>query len=73
MPQFSDYERGQRDLLNKLLDVNPEIDAKLAKFGERDPDPQGRIPFDAAFWITEVATQLGIKPLDDLDQQEGSF
>jgi hypothetical protein len=73
MPQFSDYERGQRDLLNKLLAPNVEIDRKLAAFADKEPDPHGRIPFDACFWITEVATQLGIKPLDELDRQEGDF
>lgn len=54
------YERGQRDMLDKLLTLNPEVNAKIAAMWERVPDPEGRIPFDAAAWITLVADQCGI-------------
>ena len=57
----SEYERGQRDLLNALLAPNPEVAAKFAKMCNCDPDVHGRMTMDTAFWITEVAVQLGIK------------
>lgn len=56
----SEYERGQRDLLNALLAPNPEVSAKFAKMCNCDPDVHGRMTIDTAFWITEVAVQLGI-------------
>lgn len=73
MPQFSDYERGQRDLLNSLLALNPAAENKLAALHGREANAEGQPPFDAVFWITQVADQLGIKPLDELDCQEGDF
>lgn len=66
MPQFSEYERGQRDLLNSLLALNPAAEAKLAALHGRDADGEGKLPFDATFWITAVAEQLGIKTLDEI-------
>ena len=62
------YDRGRRDLLNALLAPNPAISAKIAKWAEppRDPDPEGRLPFDVALWITEVAAQLGVKSQEEL-------
>lgn len=59
------YDRGRRDMLNALLELNPEVAAKLAFWAERDPDPVGRLPFDVSFWIHSVADQLGIKPRSD--------
>jgi hypothetical protein len=64
------YDRGRRDILNALLAPNPAIAAKIAKWAEppHDPDPEGRLPFDVALWITEVAEQLGIKSLEELGE-----
>lgn len=59
------YDRGRRDMLNAILELNPAIAAKIAKFAEREPDPAGRLPFDVVFWVTEVASQLGIEPKDE--------
>jgi hypothetical protein len=60
------YDRGRRDMLNALLVPNPPIEAKLAHWADKAPDPEGRIHFDVALWITEVATQLGIKSQEEL-------
>ena len=61
-PTSDDYDRGRRDMLNAILALNPTVAAKLARLKEREPDPYGRLPFDVAFWVTEVAAQLGIEP-----------
>lgn len=66
-PGETDYERGQRDMLNAILSLNPAISAKLAAFHEREPDPEGRIPFDVALWVSEVAAQHGIEPREVAD------
>jgi hypothetical protein len=63
---MTEYERGQRDLLNAILEPNPRVAAKLADFSERAADPEGRLPFDVVLWVTEVADQLGIKPKEEL-------
>ena len=60
------YDQGRRDLLNALLEPNPAVEAKLAKWADKKPDPEGRIHFDVALWITEVAEQLGIKSQEEL-------
>lgn len=59
------YDRGRRDMLNAILALNPAVAAKVARFAEREPDPEGRLPFDVVLWVTEVATQLGIEPRED--------
>ncbi|MCA0275853.1 MAG: hypothetical protein LCH86_07615 [Proteobacteria bacterium] len=59
------YDQGRRDMLNALLALNPAVAAKLAEMHKREPDPYGRLPFDVVFWVSEVAAQLGIEPLDD--------
>jgi hypothetical protein len=56
------YDQGRRDILNAILAPNPTINAKLAKWSEREPDPDGRLSFDVVLWVTEVAAQLGIDP-----------
>lgn len=65
VPANDPYDRGRRDMLNAILELNPAIGAKLAAFSGRDADPHGRLPFDVVLWVTEVATQLGIEPKDD--------
>lgn len=60
------HDRGQRDILNALLEPNPAVQSKLARWAEKEPDPLGRMPFDVALWITEVAAQLGIKSVEEL-------
>ena len=60
-----DYDRGRRDMLNSILALNPAVAAKMAYWEEREPDPLGRLPFNVALWVTEVAAQLGIEPKDD--------
>jgi hypothetical protein len=57
------YDQGRRDVLNAILALNPEVSALLAKLHKRDPDPEGRLPFDVVVWVTAVAEQLGIEPL----------
>lgn len=59
------YDRGRRDMLNAILALNPAVAAKVARFAEREPDPEGRLPFDVVLWVTEVATQLGIEPREE--------
>lgn len=63
---FEAYDRGRRDMLNALLEPNPPVQTKLAHWAEKEPDPEGRMPFDVALWITEVAHQLGIKSQEEL-------
>lgn len=58
------YDQGQRALLNALLSLNPELEKRLADLSEREPCPEGKLPFDAVFWVTGVAEQLDIKPRD---------
>lgn len=62
------YDHGRRDMLNALLALNPAAAAALARLHGRVPDPVGRLPFDVFVWVTEVALQLGIKPLDQATQ-----
>jgi hypothetical protein len=66
------YDRGRRDMLNAVLALNPAVSAKVAGFAERAPDPQGRIPWEVALWVTEVAEQLGIKSVEELAEDERS-
>lgn len=64
--QISDYERGQRDTLNAILDLNPKAAQRLHMVSGGTEDTfanhEGRLPFDVVFWVTEVAEQLGIEP-----------
>jgi hypothetical protein len=64
--QISDYERGQRDMINALLALNPKAAQRLHMVGggteETFDNHEGRLPFDLVFWVTEVAEQLGIEP-----------
>jgi hypothetical protein len=64
--QTSDYERGQRDMLNAILALNPKAAQRLHMVGggteETFDNHEGRLPFDLVFWVTEVAEQLGIEP-----------
>lgn len=55
------YDQGQRALLNTLLSLNPELEKKLADVSGREACSEGKLPFDAVFWVTGVAEQLGIK------------
>jgi len=57
------YERGRRDMLNALLAPNPIAAARLARLSNSEPDVEGRLPFDVVFWVSEIAEQLGIKPV----------
>lgn len=41
--------------------TSPEITDAMV-----EADPEGRMPFDVALWITEVAEQLGIKSREEL-------
>lgn len=59
------YDRGRRDMLNALLALNPEAEAKLAAAKDEEPEGMGRLPFDLAFWVTTVADQLGIEPREE--------
>lgn len=58
------YDRGRRDMLNALLALNPYVAGRLALLKEEKPDPEGRLPFDVVFWVTEVAARLGIEPVE---------
>jgi hypothetical protein len=60
-----DYRRGQRDALSAVLSLNPVAAAKVAHWAEKEPDPQGRMPFDVALWVSVVAEQLGFETLED--------
>jgi len=60
------YDRGRRDMLNAILALNPAASATVARWKERAPDPDGKIPFDVALWVTEVAAQLGIASVEEL-------
>lgn len=64
LPSPDDYTRGQRDALNAVMSLNPEAAAEVAKWAEKEPDPQGRMPFDVALWVSRVATQLGFETLE---------
>ena len=60
------YDQGQRTLLNALLAFNPELESRLAKVSGREPCSEGKLPFDAVFWVTGVAEQLDIQPREYL-------
>jgi hypothetical protein len=64
--QTSDYGRGQRDMLNAILALNPKAAQRLHMVSggteETFDNHEGRLPFDLVFWVTEVAEQLGIEP-----------
>jgi hypothetical protein len=64
--QISDYERGQRDMLNAILALNPKAAQRLHMVNggteHTFTNHEGRLPFDLVFWVTEVAEQLGIEP-----------
>ena len=66
--QISDYERGQRDILNALLALNPKAAQRLhivsGGTDETFANHEGKLPFDVVFWVAEVADQLGIQPKD---------
>lgn len=62
------YDLGRRDVLNAILELNPEVARKLHDVREDGPpfdNEAGQLPFDVAFWVTSVAGQLGIAPRDD--------
>lgn len=63
------YDRGRRDVLNALLELNPRAAQRLHMLRggteESLENHAGRIPFDVVFWVTEVAEQLGIEPKED--------
>ena len=63
-------EAGMRDMLNAILALNPEVAAKVARWREppSPPNPEGKIPFEVALWVTEVATQLGIKSREEMGE-----
>lgn len=63
-------EQCQRDMLNAILSPNPEVAAKVARFRDAPspPNPEGKIPFEVALWVTEVATQLGIKSREEMEE-----
>jgi hypothetical protein len=63
------YDRGRRDMLNAILDLNPAVSAKVAEWAGRPPDPQGKIPWEVALWVTEVAAQLGIRSAEELAEE----
>jgi hypothetical protein len=59
-----DYKRGQRDALSAVLSLNPTAAAQVARWAEKEPDPEGRIPFDVVLWTSIVAQQLGFETLE---------
>lgn len=63
-----EYDQGRRDVLNALLALNPKAAQQLhiLKGGTEETfnNHEGKLPFDVAFWVTEVADQLGIEPKD---------
>lgn len=60
------YDLGRRDVLNAILELNPDVASKLHAISCNEDDAfdnaEGRLPFDVAFWVTSVAEQLGIQP-----------
>lgn len=64
-------DAGMRDMLNAILALNPEVAAKVARWREppSPPNPEGKIPFEVALWVTEVATQLGIKSCEEMGEE----
>ena len=70
---MTEFERGQRDMLNAILAINPHVAKRLhdiRHIGEEPAPPftneAGQIPFDVVFWVTEVAEQQGIKSLEEM-------
>jgi hypothetical protein len=69
-PLPGDYDRGRRDMLNAILDLNPS--AALARHiingGTEDTftNHEGKLPFDVVFWTCHVADQLGIKSIEEM-------
>lgn len=67
---MSDYERGQRDILNALLALNPQaaLELHIGHGGTEETftNQAGKLPFDVVFWVTTVAEQLGIEPKEDV-------
>lgn len=59
-----EYRRGQRDALNAVLSLNPEAAKQVARWAEKEPDIEGRLPFDVALWASIVAGQLGFDALE---------
>lgn len=68
MTEISDYERGQRDLLNVLLTPNKAATDVVDNLMDRNPsdNPHGKLSFETLVWITTIAAQLGIEPKDEV-------
>ena len=65
----TEYDRGRRDLLNAMLELNPKAAQKLHVINggteETFSNHEGKLPFDVVFWVCEVAEQLGIEPREE--------
>lgn len=68
------YDRGRRDMLNALLALNPHVAQRWHMISggteQTFTNHEGRLPFDVVYWVTEVAEQLGIEPVDDTPPAE---
>lgn len=64
-----EYDRGRRDILNAILDLNPKAAQKrhIINGGTQDTfdNHEGKLPFDVVFWVCEIASQLGIEPREE--------